>query len=45
LLNLARKKLPFSLDEDFGGLKRWEAWNNGIEKAIEDCEIKFAFSK
>src|SRR5690242_7133415 len=25
--------LPFSLDEDFGGLKSWEAWNNDIDKA------------
>jgi len=35
-------ELPFSLDEKFGGLKSWEAWNNAIDKAIEDCKIKFS---
>lgn len=34
--------LPFSLEEDFGGLKSWEAWNNAIEKAIEDCKVRFS---
>ncbi len=34
--------LPFSLEEDFGGLNSWDAWNNAIEKAIEDCKIRFA---
>lgn len=33
--------LPFSLEEDYGGLKTWEAWNTAIEKAIEDCKLKF----
>lgn len=37
--------LPFSLDEDFGGLQSWEAWNNAIDQAIEDCKRKFAISK
>ena len=38
-------ELPFSLEEEFGGLKTWEEWNNAIEKAIEDCKIKFAFNR
>jgi hypothetical protein len=34
--------LPFSLEEDFGGLKSWDAWNNAIVNTIEDCKTRFA---
>jgi hypothetical protein len=37
--------LPFSLEEDFGGLKNWDAWNDAVEKAMENCKTKFAASK
>ncbi len=37
--------LPFSLDEDYGGLKNWDAWNTAIEKAVEDCKVKFGKGK
>jgi hypothetical protein len=33
--------LPFSLEEEYGGLKTWDAWNAAVEKAIEDCKVKF----
>ena len=42
---VAMAELPFSLEEDFGGFKNWDAWNAAIEKATENCKIKFAASK
>jgi hypothetical protein len=33
--------LPFSLEEEYGGLKTWEAWDNAIENAVEDCKTRF----
>jgi hypothetical protein len=33
--------LPFSIEEKYGGLKTWDAWNNATDKAIEDCKVKF----
>ena len=40
--NLARLTgLPFSLEEEYGGLKTWDAWNTASEKAMEDCKEKF----
>jgi hypothetical protein len=35
--------LPFSLEDDFGGLKSWEVWNNATDRAMEDCKIKFSW--
>lgn len=35
-------RLPFSLEEDFGGLKTWEAWDIATEKAVEECKQKYA---
>jgi hypothetical protein len=31
------------LEDDCGGLKSWEAWNNAIDPAIEDYKVKFAW--
>jgi hypothetical protein len=33
--------LPFSLDEEFGGLKNWDDWNSAIETATEKARKRF----
>ena len=35
--------LPFSLEEDFQGLKTWDAWNDAVDLAIEKARGEMVF--
>jgi hypothetical protein len=37
--------LPFSVEEQYGGLKDWDEWNNAIDKAIKESREKFGRKK